>query len=259
MTNKKLARFVKRRKPRWTKTNENELSRIARYLNKHDAVEQFASALGDKIAVELRKKWPNNSMAWAKCMASICCGLDRRDPECQKQMIGWFHEHYAGFIVEKHLDELHEAHDKLKSLKYAVRDPIEGAGDMECWLERDGVFIMQDQNVRYAVMFRSEPWYELHVRRLRYEYDWRSKHKYWGYKTIPEMRAADWKPEYGDCRDVGYVLSYGGLLTSARKVDRAVEFWSEMEHFFFRLRQLCVELDDQVSDRYHALQGKGKR
>lgn len=254
---KKRARKIIKRKVKWSNRDQTELEKLSAALNQLDKKDMMARAFGEKIALELKKKWPRNTSVWSECLASICIKLDR-DVGCRKLLIEWFHEKYGGHIVEKHIDQIHEARDMLKGLKYTEADCLEeGDGDYQSWSENEHVFIMQDQHVRYAVITKSEPWYELHVRKLWYRDSTESRRRYFGYPTIRSMRKKHWEPEYGDCRDCGYVLSYGGFTKFDKTVDRAASFWSDIEHFIWRLGSALTVLHESQTERLSEIREKG--
>lgn len=238
---------------------KNELDKICKTIARYDDEKILSEGIGKQFAIELQKKWPNNTDAWATCIASMCIQIDR-DTDCRKLLIEWFHERYGGFVVEGLLPLIHETRDLLKGLKYDRNDPIDGPGDTQAWLDSDNVFIIEDQHVRMAVIIQEDELghYVLHVRKLRYKWDSQSKQKYWGYPSLSAMRKSNWKVKYGDFRDSGYILSYGGFM-SEKKVDGALAYWRDLEHFIFRVKNLNENVREGQTARRGEVQEKPKK
>ena len=54
----------------------------------------------------------------------------------------------------------------------------------------------------------------------------------------------DFKPQYGDCRDSGYVMSLNVSLGGRARVDRAIYFMSDIKTAFLEIRWACLTIKD---------------
>lgn len=236
----------KRTAPKFTKGDRAELDRMTKQVRKWKHKSLMARSYGQRVALEFIKRFPRDTASWAEAIAAMCVAFDK-DRDCRKLLIEWFHDHYAAYVVENALEEIESVMSLLKGLRYTRAEPVDEGNDYEAWLDSENVAILQDQNTRLAIVIEREPFYKLHVRRLRYQYDDLSKRKYWGYPSLQEMRRRKWKMKYGDSRDHGYVVSFGDLL-APQKVDHILSSWSLLEHFLFRVHTLnCVLHEYQTS------------
>lgn len=245
-----------------SKKDTAELDRLTEQVKRWDHRSMMSRGYGHRMAVELMKAFPNDTMSWSEAIAQMCMTLDERNG-CQKLLIEWFHDHFAAFVVERSLHEIHTVLSMLKSLRYTATDWLEESDDYSSWFECDGAFIMEDQNTRIAVVIedKSTPSfksYHLHARYLHYKYDHDSKRKYWGYPTLATMRKKKWKMKYGDCRDAGYIVTYEDVL-NRKTADRAVFYWSKIEHFLFRINTLHAVLDSVQTGRLGQLHSEKLR
>lgn len=230
-----------------------ELANLSKKLAKWNDRDLLAEAFGKQFALELMKKWPGETHVWSKCIASMCMNLDKKK-DCRKLLIEWFHEHYGAFVIEESLEDIHDTIQLLRALQHTAKDPVESAGDCEAWYEIDNVFVMQDQHTRRAVIIEDKPFYKLHVRRLKYQWDDGSKRKYGGCISLCEMRKRKWKLQYGDCRDEGYVITYETFMT--KKVDRVASYWPELEYFLSSIGYLLATLQGTQTRRLGEIHAK---
>lgn len=86
----------------------------------------------------------------------------------------------------------------------------------------------------------------VHVRRI-----WPRCSMKYGFNNLLSLRSYaknDYNGEYGDCRDKGYILSYGNLSTnSPGKIDRAYAYWPEFANFMLDLRFAARDLDLNIN------------
>jgi hypothetical protein len=140
------------------------------------------------------------------------------------------------------------------------------------------IFCIETQNHRFIYILTTDTFRpKFHIRRYYDEYDFRGKRDKWEQKEkdaytekgiFQAIKNASWlseswsdcvsgnsypqrpsllyfkkrgfDPRYGDCRDVGYVLSYEDIISP--RADRALFYYPEVKSAFLQLRFAVKEL-----------------
>ena len=253
-----------------------DLSQIMAVLRERDSA---IVAACDEARAVFKKHFPMAELNLnAPGVLASCIELfDIEDPKDAGQLyLEWVVEHFVGRKVRANIEDVKKVVETLKEKGFTEDNP-HVFNDMDNTLfyiphETKLIFCSTSQNTRYIYILDG---HKFHVRRYYAEYntldddDWRREEEesykekgiqkaianaFWlaeewsdclpgsTYPVRPSLqyfKDCDFKPQYGDCRDIGYVLSYGGLIGHPR-VDRAIFFYSEIKPAFFALR-IAVE------------------
>jgi len=137
--------------------------------------------------------------------------------------VQWFLDNYVGGRLDKNMDLFNRAFALLTERGHYSRDNAFGEmhGDCYLWIEKcehSQVLVYEQQSSR--ILFIKENLYDetygedkpmfgkFHIREIWYKYAYPSwkKAQLKGYK-LKDWRKADFKPSYGDARDIGYVAT----------------------------------------------------
>ena len=236
------------------KSIDAELDDLMKQLAKHNDQEELAAALGRKFGKLLQTRWPSSTSIWARAFSAAIVSVeddtgDKRG--CRSLLIQWMMEHFAGFVIEQFLPDINDVLSMLKYLQYTKTDPLVFNDiDNQAWFETPTVFIMESQSRRKLVVIDG---FKVHVRKVWYKHDEsRNAHTWHKPKTLAWYRKNNWKIEYGDCRDYGYILSYDATF-SKKTVDRADSYWHELEMFVFDIHLTLDALHDVQTNRMSKL------
>ena len=218
---------------------DKELAQLTKRLNRFDEERELACGLGRHFAKILQQKWPNNTSAWASAFSAALIHVESDiggRHGCRNLLIQWMMERFAGFFVEELLPDIHDVYAKLHSLQYTGRDKLVFNDlDDAAWhipAKDKLVFVMQSQSRRKLVILHSSNIStSVDVRRVWYRYDEGRNNTWKRLRTLPWYQKREWKPEYSDCRDSGYILSYNTFLKHDSKCDRADLYFGELETF----------------------------
>lgn len=227
-----------------------ELAELKKRLNQLNEQEELATALGHKFGKLLQARWPASTSHWARAFAAGLIAVeddigDRRG--CRSLLIQWMMEHFGGFVVDQFLPDINEVHTMLKQLHFTKSDPLVFNSDNSAWYEDSemSVFIMETQSRRKLVIVNG---FEVHARKVWYKYDETCKSGWYKPKSLAWYRKNHWELEYKDSRDLGYILSYGGIL-SRETVDHADSHWNELEMLIFDIHSTLNALHDIQTER----------
>lgn len=165
-------------------------------------------------------------------------------------LVDWTLERLGGHRFCKLLPQLTELGTLLKGLRYTARDQLEFNDlDNHAWLiphDKKTVFVLESQSRRKLVIVeRNLINMQVHARRVWYQHD-EDRNHFWR-KLLPLRwyREHDWTPEYGDCRDAGYITTYKTWPNA--KVDGAAYYWGELESLRFDVNStLCALKEGQT-------------
>jgi len=142
------------------------------------------------------------------------------------------------------------------------------------------IFCIETQNHRFIYILSTDTFHpKFHIRRYYDEYDFEGKKDNWGSReeesylkggirkaiisaswlselwsdclpgnsysqrpSLQHFKDCDFNLQYSDCRDDGYVLSYGDLISP--RADRALFFYPEVKAAFFNLRVAASQLEE---------------
>ncbi len=237
----------------------SELDDLTKQLTKLNEQEELAAALGHKFGKLLQARWPSSTNIWSRAFAA---GLVAVEDDmgyrhgCRNLLIQWMMEHFAGFVVEQFLPDILDVHRELIGLKYTASDPLVFNDlDNRVWYENESVFIMETQFRKKMVIVDGM---KIHARRIWYPYDEDRNATFRKLKPLSWYRKNNWKLEYGDCRDAGYILSKN-VMPFSKKVDHADSHWYGLEMFIFDILSTHTALHDVQTERASELYHKKKK
>lgn len=231
----------------------SELDDLTKQLARHNEQKDLAVALGHKFGKILQTRWPSSTSLWSQAFAAGLIAVEDDtgySRGCRSLLIQWMMEHFAGFVVEQFLPDVIDVHQHLMSFQYTASDPLVFNDlDNRAWYENESVFIMESQFRKKMVIVDGM---KIHARRIWYKYDESRNGTFSKLKTLSWYRKNNWKLEYGDCRDAGYILSKGTTL-SPETVDHADSHWCELEMFIFDILGTQTALHDVQTARMSKL------
>lgn len=179
---------------------------------------------------------------------------------CRDLLMRWILEKYTGILVMKALPDIHDVYRKLQYLRYTQNDPLvfNDLDNKAWWIpaEDKKVFVMQSQSRFKLVIIDSDSIMDsVHVRRLWYRWDADRNSGWHKFKTLKWFKDHNWEPEYRDCRDEGYVLSYECMTCGERenhgKVDRGNHY--EPQQFLNDIGWTQGALQEEQTSRLSAI------
>jgi hypothetical protein len=254
--------------------NLTELRKAERFLKKHTARERNAWKKGEQLAQELfpgPRKIIDTSYAAHAC-AGLFDALAQRETslECVEQLFQWTFDHFWGRQVQRLLDSYELAWTYLQQHQHLSRaDSIEwGDADYSLWAEPtdDGTHVVMleshctaaDDNLYLFIAKHTTSAFfrEFHIRtcwpRTTRHGGFRGKTG-WDFVACPSLalfRQQRFTPQYGDFRDVGYVLTYSGMGDFG-KVDGGYTHGARMYWGLWHLQLLIrIIAEDQKADVY---------
>lgn len=241
--------------------------------------EIVASASKEATAV-FKKYFPGDkdNLEAPRVLAACLELFDLEDPKNAGQLyLEWLVEHYVGQKVAANIDDVKTIVEALKA-KGFTEDNTYDYNDCDNRLfyiphKEKLIFCVETQNTRYIYILDGR---KLHIRRYYDEYDFEDKND-WQRKeavaynqkgighaiknafwlneqwsdciaensyprrlSLQYFKNCNFNLEYGDCRDVGYVLSFENLFSP--RADRAAYYYAEIKSAFLQLRCAVYEV-----------------
>jgi len=244
-----------------TKDSLRELKKLTAQLAKRDAKCQKLDDYAINAARRLRKLSNENTPAKqkkrgdfntcdvapavAKFLSLFVHNWDSGEFLC----IEWAIDRLLGDYVKRSIGKIDRIYQELVNGNYTQRKPIRYHCDRAVyWVPVKNpddsphfsrlAFVLDTQSQRYIVIIENlgSIGRKLHVRKLFSQCDSSSK---WPNK-VPSLKkfikdGVD--PEYGDCRDAGYVLSCEwGMAYIGTKVDRGFDHFGDVTNFLWMIR-----------------------
>lgn len=192
--------------------------------------------------------------------------MDSEPVDCGEQHIGWAFNRLMGCKVQDHIPALRECFERLDG--YSASEPFVYCDmDYSVWVEpklgRTQVLVshcavaMRDDNTQIFILedsYLGEDYHptihvrDLHPRALsagKYMRESFPDRQWTWYKNISLnlFKKMHWKPEYGDARDDGYVLTYN--RNGTMEVDDALPNAHGIRHALWNLRILLQTLKEE--------------
>lgn len=256
---------------------------LAKYdKTEQERQEKLATACKEATAV-FRKHFPgDNGNLDAPIVLAACVELFDLDnhKDAGQLYLEWLVEHYVGRKVAANLDDVKMIVEALKTNSYTQDSPyvFNDCDNQLFYIPHEKlIFCIESQNTRYIYILHNN---KLHIRRYYDEYDFDGEKDEWAHReeeaykkkgiheaianagwlteqwsdcvsdndyperpSLQYFKDCDFNPQYGDCRDIGYVLSYEDLMSP--RADRALFNYIDVKMAFFYLRQAVGEVETE--------------
>lgn len=238
-------------------TKDLQYERIKAYHDVYKAMLEQARKYGLHIARHLKrtfrekileKQYPDMSAA-AMTLGTAMFMVAGEDEGCESLLCEWVAEHFWAMKIEAALSDIERLHAQIVDGKHTKRRPfVFNDLDNRVWYElseKKKVLVFDSQG-RFKIMI----WDKDSVStRLHFRKAWRRSHyafgKYLDRPSLKWYRDRDFKPEYGDCRDNGYLFTYSSICGMPGKVDHAHNHGSDIGYFLFEVQSTLTALKEE--------------
>lgn len=240
---------------------KTDLNQLTASLKKYDESQALAESLGHYVAGILQRRWPQGTDNWSTFIASLLSSMNE-DRGCQDLLIQWSLERFAGLVFRTHLPRVMEVAAKLRSLQYTKSDRFTFNDlDNHAWLiphKTKHLYLLESQSRLKLVIINDQEFVtEIHVRRIWFRFDEDRNSVFKRLLPLSWYGKHDWKPDYGDFRDPGYVASFEEYkmksMNRIQQIEGAHYYWHELSNFLMDVDFTLAALNEAQTSRLSEL------